>query len=135
MALERINPDTLFKPNPEASAQVIVSTGGRQVFVNGQISRDADAAMIGEGDLEAQLRQCWSNVKDALAAAGATGLDVVQYRTYVVDPKPGDAKNVTAIGREVFGAEWPVAPASFVGVPALGFHAYLVQIEAQAIVA
>ncbi len=55
------------------------------VFISGQLARDASGAIVGAGDMRAQLRQTLSNLKAALEAAGATLADLVRTNTYVTD--------------------------------------------------
>ncbi len=87
MAVTLRNPDGL--PKPDFYHQVSVATGSRLVLVAGQLANDADGTLVGEGDLAAQVEQCYVNVGMALAAAGATFADVVKLTVYVADPRPG----------------------------------------------
>jgi enamine deaminase RidA (YjgF/YER057c/UK114 family) len=66
-------------------SHVVVTEPGRQVFVAGQLARDAQGGLIGKGDMRAQIRQVGENIKTALAAVGATLDDVVKTTTYVTD--------------------------------------------------
>ena len=67
MTLELINPDGL--PTPASYTQVIAATGGRLVFVAGQVADDPHGNLVGAGDLAAQARQAFANVGRCLAAA------------------------------------------------------------------
>lgn len=64
---------------------VVVVTGGRTVYVSGQVPVDKSGALVGAGDLKAQTTQVFENVKAALEAAGATFADVVKLGFYVLD--------------------------------------------------
>lgn len=59
-------------PTVDLYRQVSVATGSKLVFISGQVARDADGVKVGDGDLAAQVEQCYLNVATALAAAGAT---------------------------------------------------------------
>lgn len=59
--------------------------GGRTVYISGQIALDASGNLVGKGDLRAQTRQVFENLKIALAAAGATFKDVIKINTYCAD--------------------------------------------------
>jgi 2-iminobutanoate/2-iminopropanoate deaminase len=59
--------------------------GTRQIFVAGQLGRDAAGNVVGKGDMRRQFAQTHENLKIALAAAGATLDDVVQTVTYTTD--------------------------------------------------
>lgn len=67
MAITLMNPTGL--PKIDAYRQVSVATGSKLVFVAGQVSWDADGVTVGEGDLAAQVEQCYLNVGIALAEA------------------------------------------------------------------
>src|SRR5690349_22125351 len=66
-------------------AHVVVVQPGTQVFVSGQLARDAKGNLVGKGDMGAQIRQVGENIKTALAAAGCTLADIVKTTTYVTD--------------------------------------------------
>jgi enamine deaminase RidA (YjgF/YER057c/UK114 family) len=66
-------------------SHVVVVQPGTQVFVAGQLARDAKGGVVGKGDMGAQIRQVGENIKTALAAAGCTLADIVKTTTYVTD--------------------------------------------------
>jgi len=55
------------------------------VFVSGQLPLDRDGALVGAGDMAAQSRQVFENLKIILEAEGATFADVVKINYYVRD--------------------------------------------------
>lgn len=63
----------------------VVGAEGRLVVVAGQVSRDAEGALVGKGDFTAQARQVFENIRLCLAAEGATLRDVVKLSYYLVD--------------------------------------------------
>src|SRR2546428_5346350 len=81
MGVQRLAPEELFRPT--AYSQVVVATGRRMVFVSGQVSIDAEGALVAPGDFTGQAMQVYANLHAALEAA-----DVVKLTTYVVDYKP-----------------------------------------------
>lgn len=58
---------------------------GARVLVSGQVAL-AEGKVVGEGDAEAQARQCFANISANLAAAGAGLGDIVLLRCYLTDP-------------------------------------------------
>jgi 2-iminobutanoate/2-iminopropanoate deaminase len=70
---------------PAYTQVVTVSGTGRQIFVAGQLARDADGNCVGKGDMRAQIQQVGENIKACLEAAGATLADIVKTNTYVTD--------------------------------------------------
>jgi enamine deaminase RidA (YjgF/YER057c/UK114 family) len=55
------------------------------VYLSGQVGLDSAGRLVGAGDLRAQTRQTFENLRRALAAAGATFADVVKLTYYVLD--------------------------------------------------
>ena len=66
--------------------QGIEVTGGQRVlYLSGQTANAADGAPMHAGDLVAQFRMAWSNVKDALAAADMDATNIVRLNMYTTD--------------------------------------------------
>jgi enamine deaminase RidA (YjgF/YER057c/UK114 family) len=63
----------------------IVPPGATTVYVGGQNAVDASGALVGEDDVAAQSARALQNVATALAAAGASLGDVVQWTVLFVD--------------------------------------------------
>ncbi len=64
---------------------VVTVVPGKLVFVSGILSRNGKGEIVGRGDMAAQIRQVFENIKTALAAAGATMDDVVKRQTFTTD--------------------------------------------------
>lgn len=111
-------------------SHVVVAEGRRLIFIAGQLARDRHGAVVGPGDMRAQIRQVGENLKAALAAAGATMRDVVKTTTFVTDIEEffRHADERTAL----FGDELPSS--TTVEVRRLSRPEFLVEIEAVAIV-
>ncbi|MEC4570282.1 RidA family protein [Streptomyces virginiae] len=133
MAITLVNPAGL--PQIDAYRQVSIATGSKLVFVAGQVAWDVGGVTVGEGDLAAQVEQCYLNVSTALADAGATFDDVAKLTVYVVDWTPdkmpllmeGIARAAAKLGTV------PVPPASLLGVASLDVPEHLVEVEATAV--
>jgi reactive intermediate/imine deaminase len=126
----RINPDTLAAPR--GYSHVVVAAAGRTIYVSGQVPIDKTGALVGAGDLAAQTRQVFENVKAALAAAGATFGDVVKLTYFVTD---ASQVQVVRDVRDTF-IDPARAPAStLVEVRRLVRQEFLVEIDAIAHVA
>ncbi|NBM20583.1 RidA family protein [Streptomyces sp. GC420] len=133
MAITLVNPGGL--PEIDAYRQVSIASGSKLVHIAGQVAWDADGVTVGEGDLAAQVEQCYLNVGTALAAAGGSFGDVAKLAVYVVDWTPDKMpllmEGITrAAGR--LGVT-PVPPATLLGVAALDVPEHLVEIEATAV--
>ncbi|HEY5222748.1 MAG TPA: RidA family protein [Microbacteriaceae bacterium] len=84
MPIERIRPEGLVH-SPAFSHVAVVPAGATTIYVGGQNSVAADGSLVGEGDVAAQSTRALENVRIALAAAGATIEDVVQWTVLFVD--------------------------------------------------
>jgi len=82
--IQLLRPDGLVS-SPAFSHVAVVPPGATTIYVGGQNSVDADGSLVGEGDVAAQSTRALENAKTALAAAGATLHDVVQWTVLFVD--------------------------------------------------
>jgi len=133
MAVTLMNPNQL--PTIDAYRQVSIATGSKLAFIAGQVAWDADGVTVGEGDLAAQVEQCYLNIATALAEAGGSFGDVAKLTLYVVDWTPGKMPLLLeGISRAAakLGVP-PVPPATLLGVAALDVPDHLVEIEATAV--
>lgn len=130
MNIERIRPDGLVR-SPAFSHVAIVPPGATTIYVGGQNSVAVDGTLIGAGDVAAQARRTLANATVALAAAGATIDDVVQWTVLFVDGVDVQAA-YAAIATELVA---PV-PALVTGarVAGLGVPGALIEISAIAAV-
>ena len=62
-----------------------VTGGQRELYLSGQTANAADGAPMHPGDLVAQFRLAWANLKDALAAAGMDPGNIVRLNMYTTD--------------------------------------------------
>jgi len=132
MAIEHINPSSLMQPR--GWSQVVVTRGGRTVYVAGQGAYNEAGQLIGEGDYCAQTRQVYSNVNAALAAAGARPDQVVKSTIYVVGCGPEALAGYLRAVRELGEEQVPPTASTLVGVERLAFPGMLIEIDAIAVV-
>ena len=109
MELERSNPDGVAPPAANGYSHAVrVPLGDATLLVvSGQLPLDAAGELVGAGDLRAQTRQVFENLRTILEANGATFADVVKMGTYVTDLGGLDA--VRAVRREYLGSEPPAS--------------------------
>ncbi|WP_420596155.1 RidA family protein [Deinococcus sp.] len=65
--------------------QVVEVRGGRTVYISGQLAMNASGQVVGVGDVEAQVRQTFENLRLALAAAGMDFSHLVKLGLYLTD--------------------------------------------------
>ncbi|MFW5418330.1 RidA family protein [Nocardiopsis sp. CNT-189] len=103
----------------------------RTVFAAGACPLELDGSTTAPGDFEAQARKCVDNLVLALDAAGARLTDVAKYTVYVASSDQADLVRAWDVVRGAFGDH--DAPATLLGVAALGYDDQLVEIEAVAV--
>jgi enamine deaminase RidA (YjgF/YER057c/UK114 family) len=116
---------------PPGYAHVAVASGHRLVTTAGAVPLDAGGELVGPGDYVAQTRQTIENLLRALAAAGATGDDVLKTTVYVVAASGAD---LVAVWEVVQDSPIAAAASTLLGVSLLGYAGQLVEIEAIAAV-
>jgi reactive intermediate/imine deaminase len=101
---------------------------GNTVWFSGQIPLDPRTKELVSGEIEAQIRQVFDNLKAVVSAAGATFDDVVKVNIYLTDLS--HFALVNKVMAEYFREPYPARAA--VGVAALPRGA---QVEVECIVA
>ncbi len=128
-----LNPATLAPVLDYGLSHGVACTGGKIVFVSGQVAWDENANVVGD-DLATQVAQAHENIRRVLAAAGAGPADVVRMTTYVVNYKPDDGPVINEANKKFFGGATPAA-ATLLGVQSLYAPEFLVEVEVTAVLA
>ena len=133
MTREAINPKTMYGSVQYGFSHAVKTTGEVTLHCAGQVAWDKDYNLVGPGDIAAQARQALNNLKEVLAAAGASVADVARMRTYVVDQKPEYLESVGAAIAEFYGDVTPAAN-TWIGVQSLALPDFLIEIEVTAVI-
>jgi len=128
--IQRLRPAGLVS-SPAFSHVAIVPPDATTVYVGGQNAVDADGRIVGEGDAAAQASRALDNAEVALAAAGATLADVIQWTVLFVDGVDLAAA-YGAIGPRLASPEPPLVTSA--QVAGLGVPGALLEIAAVAAV-
>lgn len=88
---------------------------GGSVYLSGQIPLDPDSGLLIEGDIDAQARRAFDNLKAVCEAAGGSLDDVVRLGLYLTDL--GQFAAVNAVMADYFDAPYPAR--STIGVASL----------------
>lgn len=77
----RVNPPHLDFPG---MSQGVLS--GEFFNISGQVALGPDGQLVGEGDIEAQVEQCFLNLRAVLDEVGLGMRHLVKYTCYLTDP-------------------------------------------------
>jgi enamine deaminase RidA (YjgF/YER057c/UK114 family) len=125
-----INPEPLHRPT--GYTHVVEVTAGRPVYVAGQVALDPTGALVGPGDVRAQARQVFDNLRTALQAVGAGFDQVVKLNYYLVDAS--QLPVVREVRDEYVNTRQPPASTA-VEVRRLVRDDLLIEVEAVAVIA
>ena len=130
MTLQSIQPANLWDSSPYLFSQVVQATARqRLVFIAGQIALASDGSLVGQDDVDAQLRQVFANLRVAVGSAGGTLNDIASLTVYVKDI--AHHSNYLKVLAEDFSGWRPTETLLQVG--ALGLPDLLVEIQAVAV--
>ena len=131
MRSSRLNPEAVHPPVGNYSHAVRVeSTDAVWIHVSGQVALDRDGQLVGPGDLRAQTRQVFENLKAILEANGASFADVVKTTTYLTTLD--DLAGMREVRAEYLPEEPPASTA--VQISALVLPEALIEVDAIAVV-
>ena len=101
---------------------------GRLVYISGQVAWDAEGNTVGRGDIRAQARQVFQNLRQVLQEAGGDLSDLLKITTYVT--RLDDYPTVVEVRQEFFPDGLPAS--TLIVVESL-FHAdWLLEVEGMA---
>jgi enamine deaminase RidA (YjgF/YER057c/UK114 family) len=115
---------------PTGYTHVVIA--GNTIYIAGQVANNEKGEVVGKGDLDAQARRVYENLKICLQAAGASFNDVVKMNTYVVNYKPENIAIIRNVRKDYVPGENPPA-STLVGVQALANPDFLIEVEAVAV--
>ena len=94
---------------------------GNTIYVSGQVAYDPNGNLVGDGDMKAQTRQVFDNIRSVLESAGSGMKDIVKINTYITDGSK--FMDMLAVRSEILGNDPPASTA--VVVAALAFPGLL----------
>ena len=103
---------------------------GNTLYISGQLSHDAEANFIGEGDFELQVRTTFGNLDKILKAHGAGRSQIIATTVYVRNLR-AHFTEINRLHKEYFGEHRPTS--TLLGVSDLALPQQLVEIAAIAI--
>ena len=112
----------------------MIAPGGELVVVAGQVGADRAGKLIGPGDVVAQTRQAFENVRAVLEAAGSGVRQIVRFQTFLTHA--ADIEGFMQARKELFPRYFPngvYPPNTLLVVSRLVVPELLVEIEAMAV--
>jgi enamine deaminase RidA (YjgF/YER057c/UK114 family) len=127
------NPPGLYDPAPNGYSHVaVVTPGAKWLWIAGQGGETQDGAL--SPDFRTQVRQALSNLRTALASAGANTGDVLKLTVLVVEHSEERLQLFGAELEAAFGPRHKPA-CTLIPVPRLALDGMLFEVEAVAAVA
>jgi 2-iminobutanoate/2-iminopropanoate deaminase len=125
--LKRITSREVAEPPPKSFSQCLVA--GDTIYVSGQLARNEDGSIGGDGSMLSQATIALGRIKALLEAAGASMDDVAKLTIYCTDitKRP----EISAARQQFFTGDFPTS--TLVEVSALAAPGLLVEIEAFAV--
>ncbi len=102
---------------------------GSTLYIAGQISQDVDGNLVGKGDLEAQVRQVFENLKNIVEEAGGTLQNIVKKTTFLTHYSYIEAYR--RVRSEYFPE--PCPPNTLLIIESLALPDYMIEVEAIAV--
>jgi 2-iminobutanoate/2-iminopropanoate deaminase len=97
------------------------------IYVSGQVSHDDNGNIVGQGNMEVQMRQAYTNIQKVLVQYGATMDNIVDEVLFVTDMDAAFAARVKC-KQEVFSGN-PVLTSTIVQIQRLAFPELMVEIR------
>jgi enamine deaminase RidA (YjgF/YER057c/UK114 family) len=126
--VEFLNPAGLMRGT---FSHVAAVTGGRTLYVSGQVATDEAGNVVGRTFAE-QVERVLDNLKLALAAGGADYTHIVKLNIYVRDLTSEKVRCLRELRARRFGTHVPAS--TLVATPALVHEDMMLEIEAIAVV-
>jgi 2-iminobutanoate/2-iminopropanoate deaminase len=124
---------TISTPEAKPVANYKMATrmdSGRLLYISGQVAWDATGNIVGKGDVRAQARQTFANLRGVLQAAGGDLANLMKITTYIT--KIEDFPAVAQARSEVFSGELPAS--TLIVVKSLFHPDFLIEVEGVAAV-
>jgi 2-iminobutanoate/2-iminopropanoate deaminase len=105
---------------------------GNTLYISGCVSWDAEGNVVGKGDMKAQVHAVYTDLKQTLAAHGATFVHVVKENVFTTDMDALEANNDVRIGYYVNDGSAPPA-STWIGCTSLAAPGLMLEVECIAV--
>jgi reactive intermediate/imine deaminase len=124
------NPPGVAKPLKPHYSNCVRVEAGPLLFLSGQVSLDADGKLVGEGDVKAQARQVFENLRIQVEANGGTMADIVKVTVFVKDIST--FQSLSELRQSYFPSNGPAS--TIVEISNLAWPEFLIEVEAVAVI-
>jgi 2-iminobutanoate/2-iminopropanoate deaminase len=114
-----------------AYSQAVIATGGRTIWLAGQVAVEDGAGRSLAGDFDGQVREIFARLGRTLEDAGARLADMVTMTVFITDPRLGD--RFVQLRKEIFGDDFPAS--ALITVAGLARPEMLVEVQGVAVAA
>jgi len=102
---------------------------GKTLYIAGQVARDVRGNLVGRGDIDAQARQVYTNLRNILLEAGGDFRNLVKTTTILTHY--GHVETYRKVRQEVFGEIMP--PNTLMVIESLASPDFLIEVEGIAV--
>jgi reactive intermediate/imine deaminase len=102
---------------------------GNTLYIAGQVAQDVEGSVVGKGDVEAQVRQAFTNLKNIIEEAGGSLLNIVKMTTFLTDYNY--IETFRSVRNEFFSEPFP--PNTLLIINSLALSDYMIEVEAVAV--
>ena len=114
-----------------AYSQAVIATGGRTIWLAGQVAVEDGAGRSLAGDFDGQVREIFARLGRTLEEAGASLADMVTMTVFITDPRLGD--RFVQLRKDIFGDDFPAS--ALITVAGLARPEMLVEVQGVAVAA
>jgi enamine deaminase RidA (YjgF/YER057c/UK114 family) len=124
------NPPGVAEPLKSHYSNCVRVEAGPLLFLSGQVSVDADGNLVGKGDIQAQAKQVFENLRVQLEANGASMADMLKLTVFVKDIST--FHSLSDLRLSYFPSNGPAS--TIVEISNLAWPEFLIEVEAVAAV-
>jgi 2-iminobutanoate/2-iminopropanoate deaminase len=110
-------------------SQAVVTSGGRTIWLAGQVAGEDAAGRSLAADFDGQVREVFRRLGQTLEECGATLADMVTMTVFITDARQGD--RFTELRCEIFGDNFPAS--ALITVKGLAQPHLLVEVQGIAV--
>jgi 2-iminobutanoate/2-iminopropanoate deaminase len=112
-----------------AYSQAVITSGGRAIWLAGQVAAEDASGRSLAGDFDGQVREVFARLGQTLAEAGASLSDMVTMTVFITDARFGD--RFTELRKDIFGDNFPAS--ALITIAGLARPELLVEVQGVAL--